>query len=111
MFALSPLLIISLVSIFIYIEKAIYPLIISQFILVIATGYFDLPLGIYSLISAAVLILLLIIKNIYTKVDLQHGKNSMLVIFLVWGVFCLGEIGNPNNVQEAWNISITHYAF
>ncbi|MBP9985437.1 MAG: hypothetical protein KBF13_09960, partial [Prevotella sp.] len=35
MFALSPLLIISLVSIFIYIEKAIYPLIISQFILVI----------------------------------------------------------------------------
>ena len=34
----------------------------------------------------------------------------MIVIFVVWGVFCIGEIGNQNNVQEEWNILINDYA-
>lgn len=33
----------------------------------------------------------------------------MLMLFLIWGVYCILEIANPNNVQAAWNISITHY--
>lgn len=35
----------------------------------------------------------------------------MAGLILIWGLYCLFEIGNSNHVQEAWNIAITQYFF
>ena len=110
-YALIPFGLIVFFSILIYIQKSIYYLIITQFVLLILTGYYEFPLGIYMLIYSMISILLLIIYNIYKQIDWTGYKNGMLLLYVIWGFFCLLEIGNPNHVQEAWNISITHYAF
>ena len=33
----------------------------------------------------------------------------MLLLYCIWGIFCILEILNPNNVQEAWNIAFSQY--
>ena len=35
----------------------------------------------------------------------------MAGLILIWGLYCLFEIGNSNHVQEAWNIAIPQYFF
>ena len=35
----------------------------------------------------------------------------MAGLILIWGLYCLFEIGNSNHVQEAWNIAIPQYLF
>lgn len=44
-----------------------------------------------------------------TRNRLETGTDVMFGLFMVWGAYCLFEIGNPNHVQAAWNIAITHY--
>ncbi|WP_394700413.1 O-antigen ligase family protein [uncultured Bacteroides sp.] len=110
-FAILPFAIFIFLNISIYVEKAIYALFISQFILLIAAGFFDFPLGIYNLVFSLFIISLLIIYHIYKKPYWKNSYNGMLLLYSIWALFCVLELGNPNNVQAAWNISITHYAF
>ena len=37
-------------------------------------------------------------------------KNIMTYLFIVWLLFYVAEILNPNNVMAAWNINLTPYA-
>ena len=39
----------------------------------------------------------------------KPGQNLMTWLFIVWLLYYLMEIMNPNNVLEAWNINITPY--
>ncbi len=54
-------------------------------------------------------VVLLFAYGMHEKIDWSESRNGMLMLFLIWGVYCILEIANPNNVQAAWNISITHY--
>ena len=40
---------------------------------------------------------------------MKRSKNGMLYIYIIMGLFYIGEIANPNTVQEAWNVAVTHY--
>ncbi|WP_291584040.1 O-antigen ligase [Bacteroides sp.] len=87
-----------------------YILFALQFMLVAGGMFVNIKTG----ISTSLLVLLMtpfILSNCSSQnFDLSRIRNGMTGIFIFIGVFCLLEIGNPNNVQEAWNISITHYA-
>ena len=54
--------------------------------------------------------MLIIIKGIYNKLEWKRSINPMFVIYMIWTAYCILEMGNPNHVQEAWNVSITQYA-
>ncbi len=110
-YAILPFILIGLVAMFLFAEKAIYSLIISQFILLIAASFFDFALGVYNLLFSIYTIILLLIYHIYKKPNWEKSYNGMLLLYSIWSFFCILEIANPNHVQAAWNISITHYAF
>lgn len=40
----------------------------------------------------------------------ERGQNIMTWLFIVWLLYYIMEIMNPNCVLEAWNINITPYA-
>lgn len=40
----------------------------------------------------------------------KRGQNIMTWLFIVWLLYYIMEIMNPNCVLEAWNINITPYA-
>lgn len=89
--------------------KGFYLLFSAQLALVAAGMFFEIKMGLTTLILTLALLALLVIYNIYRKVNWRQCWNIMFFVFIVWGVYCVFEIFNPNNVQEAWNISITHY--
>ncbi len=108
---LLPFILIIATSIFIYADKIIYALFISQFIFTIAGNFIDFQLGIVNLVFTFICLLILIINSTYKTIDWKQSYNGMLILYLIWTSFCILEIANPNHVQAAWNIAITHYAF
>ena len=84
-------------------------LFILQFLLAAAYAVTDIPLGVATLMCTLFAVVLLIAYGMHEKIDWSESRNGMLMLFLIWGVYCILEIANPNNVQAAWNISITHY--
>ncbi|WP_294470643.1 O-antigen ligase [uncultured Bacteroides sp.] len=92
-----------------YSKQSFYTLFILQFILAAANIVVDIPLGIATLVCTLFTVALLLSYTIYKKVDWTESRNGMLLLFLIWGCYCVLELANPNNVQVAWNISITHY--
>lgn len=81
-----------------------------QFLCVAATIYVDVKLG----VTVLALTLLFTVVILARRSDDEHTdwsqcKNGMLLLYSIWGVFCLVEIANPNNVQAAWNMAIPQY--
>lgn len=91
------------------IKKIYYTLFGLQFVLIALTMLADLPIGILTISLTASILVLFAGLLTYERVDWKDSKNGMLILYLVWGVFCLLQLANPNHVQSAWNISITHY--
>lgn len=110
-FALVPFILLSIYLFIYYIENCFYIILLSQFFLLIASSYADLPLGILSLLFTLVNVVLLAFHHLYKSYNWKNSFNAMFYIFLLWSVYCILEITNPNHIQEAWNISIMHYAF
>ncbi|MEG1867172.1 MAG: O-antigen ligase family protein [Bacteroides sp.] len=81
-----------------------------QFLLLIASSLtYNLKLGVLTLLMTLALTAIVIAHSIYKKADWTPSLNGMLLLISFWGLFCFAEIANPNHVQEAWNIMITHY--
>ncbi|WP_071146349.1 O-antigen ligase family protein [Bacteroides ihuae] len=91
-------------------NSAFYLLFASHFILVIGGGFADIKIGMFSLIITLSVVSLMLMRNIYENINWKSSRNGMLLLYSIWLAFCIAEIINPNNVQEAWNISITQYA-
>lgn len=108
-FCLMPLVVTAFITIIKYSPKGFYTLFILQFLLMCTAAVTNIPLGIATLGCTLFVAVLIIAHTMYRKVDWTESHNGMLWLFLVWGVYCILEIGNPNNVQSAWNIAITHY--
>lgn len=108
-FSLLPLAVLTFILILKYSKQSFYTLFVLQFLLAAANMAVDIPLGIATLACTLFTVVLLMLYTTYKKVDWTGSRNAMLLLFLAWGVYCVLEIANPNHVQEAWNISITHY--
>lgn len=107
--SLLPLTTVILLIIIKYSKQGLYTLFILQFLLTAACAVADIPLGIATLVCTLVVVALILISTMYEKINWSESRNGMLILFLIWGIYCVLEIANPNNVQDAWNISITHY--
>lgn len=107
--SLSPLIIVVFMLIIKYSKQSFYTLFIIQFLLVIAGMVVSIPLGVATLICTLTAATLTLSYTMFEKIDWTESRNGMLLLYLIWGVYCVLEIANPNNVQAAWNISITHY--
>lgn len=104
-----PLMTVILLLIIKYSKQSFYTLFILQFLLAAAYAVIDIPLGVATLMCTLFAVVLLFAYGMHEKIDWSESRNGMLMLFLIWGVYCILEIANPNNVQAAWNISITHY--
>ena len=104
-----PLMTVIFLLIIKYSKQSFYTLFILQFLLAAAYAVTDIPLGVATLMCTLFAVVLLFAYGMHEKIDWSESRNGMLMLFLIWGVYCILEIANPNNVQAAWNISITHY--
>ena len=98
-----------IILLFIYPEKGFYPLFASHFIILIISRNINMPLGGFILLFNFIILLLILIYSIYKKTNWKNSRNLMLLLYCIWGIFCILEILNPNNVQEAWNIAFSQY--
>lgn len=108
-FSLLPLVVFCFILIVQYSKQSFYTLFILQFLLAASNVAVDIPLGIATIACTSFAVVLVMLYATYKKIDWTGSRNGMLLLFLIWGVYCVLELANPNNVQEAWNISITHY--
>lgn len=108
-FSMLPLVIAAFLLILKYSKQGFYTLFILQFLLVAATMLTDIPLGIATLSCTLFVVAIIFAHTMFERIDWKESRNGMLMLFLIWGAYCILEIANPNNVQAAWNISITHY--
>lgn len=108
-FGLLPLAIISFLLILQHSIQGFYTLFALQFLLIIVSSVVDIQLGVATLLLCIVIALLALIRSGYERVSWRESHNGMLWCFLLIGLYCIAELANPNNVQQAWNISITHY--
>lgn len=104
-----PLALVAFLLIIKYSKQGFYTLFILQFLLIVAGMVVDIPVGIATLVCTTFVIVLLLSYTMYEKVNFTESRNGMLLLYLIWGAYCIVELANPNNVQAAWNIAITHY--
>lgn len=90
-------------------ESGFYVLFILQFLVVAGGMFADIKTGVFTLLLVLVMTPIILMRCSYAEFDLTRARNGMMIIFAIVGLFYLLQMGNPNNVQEAWNISITHY--
>lgn len=108
-FGLLPLGLASFLLLLRYSRQGFYALFLLQFLLVIGSSIVDLKLGVITLVLCLFITILMLVQSGYERIDWSRSLNGMLWSYLFLGFFYIAEIANPNNVQEAWNISITHY--
>lgn len=87
-----------------------YILFAFQFLLVAGGMFVNIKTGISTSLLVLLMTPFILSRCSSLNFDLSRIRNGMTGLFVFLCVFYLLEIGNPNNVQEAWNISITHYA-
>ena len=80
-----------------------------QFSFVAAGMFFNIKVGVLSLLITLLMIPIVLGRCSSQNYDMDRCKNGMLYIYIFLGIFYLIEIANPNHVQEAWNIAIAHY--
>lgn len=107
--SLLPLITVAFLLIIKYSKQGFFTLFIVQFLLVAAGMIMDIPLGIATLSCTLTVVGLILSYTMFEKINWVESRNAMLLLYLIWGVYCIVELANPNNVQAAWNISITHY--
>lgn len=107
--SLLPLILIAFLIILKNSKQGFYTLFVLQFLLVAAGMILDLPLGVATLVCTFAVVTLIISYTMFERINWQESRNGMVLLYLIWGAYCILEIANPNNVQAAWNISITHY--
>lgn len=107
--AVLPLAFVILLFIVSYYRRIFYFLFISHFLILLVSSYYNIMIGAVTLLFNIVIVMLLVLVTIYRKTTWKNCFNGMFILYLIWGLYCVAELGNPNSIQYAWNISITHY--
>ena len=92
-------------------EPVFYLLFASQLILMLMGMFMSVKMGLSTLPIVTVLGVIALGRCSSRSTDWKRGRNLMAGLILIWGLYCLFEIGNSNHVQEAWNIAIPQYFF
>ena len=92
-------------------EPVFYLLFASQLILMLMGMFISVKMGLATLPIVTVLGVIALGRCSSRSTDWKRGRNLMAGLILIWGLYCLFEIGNSNHVQEAWNIAIPQYFF
>ena len=92
-------------------EPVFYLLFASQLILMLMGMFISVKMGLSTLPIVTVLGVIALGRCSSRSTDWKRGRNLMAGLILIWGLYCLFEIGNSNHVQEAWNIAIPQYFF
>ena len=89
-----------------------YALFAIQFLLIACKIFMmNVKVGLFSLLLTIICCVLTIIQlSNDEKTDWRPGNNLMLILFAFWTAYCIMEIGNPNTVMAAWNVSMVPYA-
>lgn len=90
-------------------ESSFHVLFILQFMLVAAGMFMDVKTGAFTLLLVLGMTFVILGRCSSQNFDMSRAQNGMMYLFAGVGVFYLLEMANPNNVQEAWNICVTHY--
>jgi hypothetical protein len=90
-------------------DSSFYVFFIMQFLLVMGNMFADVKTGVLTMLFSFILFGAVAGRSSSIGLGLSRGRNVMFVMFAIIGVFYFAEIGNPNNVQAAWNASIPQY--
>ena len=80
-----------------YSKQSFYTLFTLQFLLAAAYAVTDIPLGVATLMCTLFVVVLLFAYGMHEKINWSESRNGMLMLFLIWGVYCILEIANPNS--------------
>lgn len=82
-----------------------------QFSLVAASMFLNIKIGLFSMVFILLFTTICLVKlSNDDRTNWKAGQNIMTYLFIVWLLFYIVEILNPNNVIAAWNINLTPYA-
>ncbi|WP_374048553.1 O-antigen ligase family protein [uncultured Bacteroides sp.] len=86
-----------------------YLLFAANYILLIISRLIDIKLGASTLIFSLLILIAVITRSVYEKIQWGKTYKAVYVLWGIWTLYCIAEIFNPNNIQEAWNIYSTMY--
>jgi len=89
--------------------KSFYLLFIANYLLLIISRFVDIKLGISTLVFSFLMLIVVIMRTIYKPIQWGKSEKFVYVLWSIWTLYCVAQIFNPNNVQEAWNIYIPMY--
>ncbi|NDW12753.1 hypothetical protein D0T50_07600 [Bacteroides sp. 214] len=107
--AVLPISFVVFIFTILYYRRIFYALFISHFIILLLSTYTAVMIGAVTLVFNIVAMMLLILIGVYRNTSWKNSWNGMLGLFSIWGLYCVAELGNPNTVQQAWNVAITYY--
>ncbi len=108
-FAFIPIAICMVILIISQPYKSFYLLFIANYLLLIISRFVDIKLGISTLIFALLMLVVVIMRSMYEKIQWGKTEKAVYALWSIWTLYCVAQIFNPNNVQEAWNIYIPMY--
>lgn len=86
-------------------------LLAAQYALIAASILVNIKTGLFSMILILLFTMICLIQLSNDKhTDWKPGQNTMTWLFIIWLLYYMLEILNPNNVMAAWNINLTPYA-
>ena len=90
---------------------AFHLLLAAQFALIAASMFVNIKIGLFSMVLILLFTTICLIQlGTDERTNWKPGQNIMTYFFIVWLLFYILEILNPNNVMAAWNINLTPYA-
>ena len=90
---------------------AFHLLLAAQFALIAASMFVNIKIGLFSMVLILLFTTICLIQlGNDERTNWKPGQNIMTYFFIVWLLFYILEILNPNNVMAAWNINLTPYA-
>ena len=90
---------------------AFHLLLAAQFALIAASMFVNIKIGLFSMVLILLFTTICLIQlGNDERTNCKPGQNIMTYFFIVWLLFYILEILNPNNVMAAWNLTLPPYA-
>lgn len=89
--------------------KAFYLLFIANYLLLIISRFIDIKLGVSTLVFSLIMLIVVIMRSMYERVQWGKTEKAIYALWGIWTLYCVAQIFNPNNIQEAWNIYSSMY--
>ncbi|MEG0500296.1 MAG: O-antigen ligase domain-containing protein, partial [Rikenellaceae bacterium] len=107
LFSLTPLVIFLLIKVTGSPTETFMGVFVINYFLIGLNRYIpDLQAGIVLDGLLTVTVLILIFKSMFQKVEWENGSTILTLVSLIWLIYCVFEIFNPNGVPMAWAKSI-----